>query len=273
MNGQLEQWENRLRDTAQGLPYPPTPDIARRVRQKIAGPQAAPARRRMALATATFVLLLLAGLLSVPSVRAAVIEFIQIGVIRIFVPEPTQTPTPTLSITSTPELTPIPTRTLQPSPTPRDLIAMEDLQGETTLEEAIQKASFTLELPTQPPDLGEPDRVFVQDMRGAMVILVWTAEQDPEKAELVLFEIAPGSFAGEKGMPFSVERTQVNGREAVWAQGPYVLNLRDGNMDMRRLIGGHVLIWDKNNGVTYRLESNLDLSQAIEIAESLELIP
>jgi hypothetical protein len=43
-------------------------------------------------------------------------------------------------------------------------------------------------------------------------------------------------------------------------------------MDLRRLIAGHVLIWDEN-GVTYRLESNLDLSQAIEIAESLEPIP
>jgi hypothetical protein len=272
MNGQMELWENRLRDTAQDLPYPPTPDIARRVRQMIAGHQAAPARRRMALATATFILLFLAGLLSVPSVRAAVIEFIQIGVIRIFVPESTQTPIPTLSITTTPELTPIPNRTLPPSPTPRDLIALEDLQGETTLEEAIQKASFTLELPTQPPDLGEPDRVFVQDMRGAMVILVWTETGNPDKAELVLYEIAPGSFAGEKGMPYSIERAQVNGREAVWAQGPYVLYLSNGDMDLRRLIAGHVLIWDEN-GVTYRLESNLDLSQAIEIAESLEPIP
>jgi hypothetical protein len=149
---------------------------------------------------------------------------------------------------------------------------LDDLQGETTLQAAIQKASFTLQLPSYPVELGQPDRVFVQDMDGAVVILVWTAEDNPEKAELILYEIAPGSWAGIKGAPRTVESTQVNGREAAWAEGPYMLNLTNGNTDMRRLIVGHVLIWDEN-GVTYRLESNLDLSQAVKIAESLEPIP
>lgn len=272
MNGSLESWENHLRAAAQGLPYPPTPDIAGAVRQKLAAVPKGGARWRVALVTATIVLALLAGLLSVPAVRAAVIEFLQIGAIRIILPERTSTPTPTLSIAPMPERTPLPTQTRPPSPTPQDLIALDDLQGETSLEAAIQKASFTLQLPAYPAELGQPDRVFVQDMGGAMVILVWTETGNPEKAELILYEIASGSWAGEKTMLTTLARTQVNGQEAAWAEGPYMLNLANGNTDMRRLIAGHVLIWVEN-GVTYRLESNLEIDKAIKIAESLQPIP
>ena len=105
-----------------------------------------------------------------------------------------------------------------------------------------------------------------------MVVLVWTEAENPEKAELVIYQIAPGSWAGEKGEPYSLEHTRVNGREAVWAEGPYVLYLTSGDLDLRRLIAGHVLIWVEG-GVTYRLESNFSLSQAIQIAESFIPIP
>jgi hypothetical protein len=276
----MERWENRLRAAALELPYPPTPDIARAVRQKLAeAPQRAAwtllvaTRWKKALIATMLVLVLVACLLSVPSVRAAVIEFLQIGVIRIILPPltPTPTPTPALSITIAPVRTPSPTRALPPSPTPGDLIALADLQGETTLEDAIQQASFTLHLPAYPPDLGTPDRLFIQGISGTMAILVWTEEDNSEKARLILYEIAPGSWVGEKGALYSVERTRVNRREAIWAEGPYTLYLTDGDLVMRRLIAGHVLIWDEG-GVTYRLESNLSLSQAIEIAESLEPI-
>ena len=272
MNGSLEGWENRLRAAAQEMPYPPTPDIAGAVRHRLERAPQGSAKWRLAVVTATVLLALLAGALSVPAVRAAVIEFLQIGAIRIILPAPTNTPTSTLPVTMTPGRTPLPTPTLPPSPTPGDLVALDDLQGETTLEAAIQKASFTLQLPAYPAELGLPDRIFVQDMGGTMAILVWTAVDNTEKAELILYEIAPGSWAGQKSAPYSLERTHVNGREAAWAEGPYMLNLTNGNTDMRRLIVGHVLIWDEN-GVTYRLESNLDLSQAIKIAESLAPIP
>jgi hypothetical protein len=272
MNGTMEGWENNLRAVAQGMPYPPTPDIAGTVRQRLERAHEGHPKWRLALVAATVVLALLVGLLSVPAVRAAVLEFLQIGAIRIILPASTSTPTPTPLVSATPGRTPLPIQTLRPVPTPRDLIALDNLQGETTLDEAIQKASFTLQLPTFPVGIGKPNRVFVQDMGGAMVILVWTEAGNPQKADLILYEIAPGSWAGIKGAPRTVESTQVNGREAAWAEGPYMLNLANGDTDMRRLIVGHVLIWDKD-GVTYRLESNLDLNQAVKIAESLEPIP
>jgi hypothetical protein len=38
--------------------------------------------------------------------------------------------------------------------------------------------------------------------------------------------------------------------------------------DQRRLVSGHVLIWEED-GLTYRLETDLSMEEAVAIAESL----
>jgi hypothetical protein len=43
-------------------------------------------------------------------------------------------------------------------------------------------------------------------------------------------------------------------------------------MDIRRLIDGHVLIWEED-GITYRLETGVTLEEAVKIAESLQEMP
>jgi len=50
------------------------------------------------------------------------------------------------------------------------------------------------------------------------------------------------------------------------------LRMRGGDLEFTRLIEGHVLIWTMGD-VTYRLETELSLEEAIKIAESLEPIP
>jgi hypothetical protein len=40
-------------------------------------------------------------------------------------------------------------------------------------------------------------------------------------------------------------------------------------MELTRLIEGHVLIWENGN-ITYRLETALDLKEAVKVAESLK---
>jgi hypothetical protein len=69
--------------------------------------------------------------------------------------------------------------------------------------------------------------------------------------------------------PRTVGTAQVNGRPALWTTGPYILRLRGGDMDSRRLIEGHVLIWEQGP-LTYRLETDLELEEAVKIAESLK---
>ncbi len=83
--------------------------------------------------------------------------------------------------------------------------------------------------------------------------------------------IPEGSWGIEKSEPRVIEETEVNGQRAIWAVGPYPLRLSNGDLDFTRLIDGNVLIW-ADGGVTYRLETNQTLDEAIKIAESLEPI-
>lgn len=258
-----EAWEARLRRTTQAFPYPATPDVAGAVRARLAAessPKAAPRAgsisRRLVWA-ALLVLLILGGLLAVPQVRARVIEFLQIGAIRIFLAEPTPTPTPGPH-----------TPTPQPSPTP--LASLLNLAGETTLAEAEQRAGFSIRLPAFPADLGLPDHVFLQDMNGPVVVLVWLDPARPGGIRLSLHQFGPGTFA-EKGNPVTVLETQVKGQRAIWAEGPHLLQIWRGSevdYDLRRLVEGRVLIWTEGE-LTFRLESDLALEEAIKVAESL----
>ena len=129
-----ERFEAQVRALARALPYPPTPDLARRMRTT-----PAPARPIRRLAWVIVLLAILVSLLAVPPVRAALIEFFQIGGVRIYLaPTPTATRSPSTG-------TPAPTVT--PRPTPTFLPSLLNLAGETTLEEAEAKAGFTLLVP------------------------------------------------------------------------------------------------------------------------------
>jgi hypothetical protein len=48
-----------------------------------------------------------------------------------------------------------------------------------------------------------------------------------------------------------------------------MLQLSNGEIDLRRMIEGHVLIW-ADGPITYRLETDLSLDEAVKIAESLK---
>ena len=279
MNDAMEPLESRLLNLAGEFPYPPTPDIAQSVRNQLAdrsrraalAPRPILLRQRV-LVSAVLILILVAGLMAVPPVRAAVLEFLQVGVIRIFMAEPSPTPTLTATGVSTPGLTPSPRPTQAFTPAPGDMVSLAQIAGATTLESAKAKASYPLRVPGYPPDLGVPDRVFLQDPDAPVVILVWTAPGDPEKARLILFQIPSDSWVGKKVVFEPIEQTMVNQHEAVWAEGPHALLLTNGKVDFRRFVNGHVLIWEED-GITYRLESELSLQEAQRVAESLAPIP
>lgn len=266
----LENFELHVRDAAARFNYPPTPDIVDAVLRK--------SRREMqrgwrptlrpALIITILLITLIGALWSVPSVRAAIIEFFQIGVIRIWVAPPT--PTPTSTPTSAGHSTAV--STLAPTATPADLLSFLDLDGQTTLEKAQETASFHIKVPTYPDDLGDPNLVFLQDLGDSAVILVWTEPEAPEKVRLGLFQIGEGSWIGEKGAPYQYEQVTVNGRNGLWATGPYPLLLKNRKIEMRRIVSGSALIWEQD-GITYRLEGAISLEEAIRIAESLKDLP
>jgi hypothetical protein len=215
----------------------------------------------------TIILILFSSLMLIPPARAAILEFIQIGVVRIFRAEPTPLAPPNQEIPAT--TVPM---TATPAPTSQPLIPLlEKLAGEMTLEEAQKVVDYPILLPSYPPYLGKPDRIFVQDAEGKMTILVWIDPQKPTRVLMSLHLIPPGSWAIDKFDPALVQETRVNGQRAIWAVGSYPLRLRNDDLQYTRMIDGHVLIW-KEDDLTYRLETDLPLAEALKVAESLQPI-
>lgn len=248
-----DQWESRVRQVARHLPYPPTPAFGGAL---AARPRGAP--RFKPVWALLLILVLLAGLWATPPLRAAILEFLQIGGVRIWLVEATPLPADAPSA-ATPHRTPAPSSSLS------------DLVGATTLAEAEQRAGFRVRLPAHPPDLGAPDWVFYQEIGVPTLVLVWLAADDPDRPRFSLHILAEGAIV-DKGAPTAVATTTVHGQPAAWTTGPYLLAYRDHagpQWDLRRLVEGHVLVWSEQS-LTYRLETDLPLEEAVRVAESLQ---
>jgi hypothetical protein len=254
--------ETSLKKAGRDLAYPPTPRLAAQVMARLNKPARPRLISRRWARVLILLFILLSALILVPPARAAILDFIQIGVVRIFriqpAPETDGTAGPEMPATATPA------GSLRPS--------VLDFAGETTLADARAKLPFPILLPAFPPDLGPPNRVYLQNTGSSMLILVWLVPGGSNQIQLALQAIAPGGWSVDKSNPRIVEQTSVNGQPAVWTEGPYMVQIRNGDYQMRRLIDGHVLIWTRDT-ITYRLETDLPLDEAIRIAESLGPMP
>jgi hypothetical protein len=257
-----EPIKSRLQALAKEFQYPPTPSVAGAVMGRLRNPMTHWGRNRQLAWALIMIVVLLTGLMFVPPVRAAILEFIQIGIVRIF---------PASAITAVPTLeTP---RTATPDPASSSLIPLlEQISGETILENARQEIGIPIPLPAYPSDLGPPDRVFLQEAGGWMVILIWLDPQQSDHVQMSLHLIEAGSWTINKFQPIIIKETALNDLRAVWTVGDYPLIMRNGDAQFTRLIHGHVLIWEDNK-ITYRLETDLELDEAIRIAESLQAPP
>lgn len=260
----LVTWGKHLSKLSQDLPYPPTPDISRVVASRLERERTRPARQLSPrLAWVLVILILLATLMAFEPVRAQILEFLQIGAVRIFLSQPTPT-------TSPGETQPSPVAGMSiPTATPVIYPTLTDLAGETSLVEAQRALDFPIKLPTYPSGLGAPDRVFLQDLGGQAVLLVWMDPEEPDRIQLDLLLMGPGTFA-EKALPAVIEETSINGQEAIWAKGAHLLQFSGSTYhSVPLVVEGNILIWEQD-GVTYRLESDLSLEEAVRVAESVK---
>jgi len=263
------EFENKLRSIANWMEYPRTPNIAGSVTTRLRTVTRSRFNSKALVWSLTIILVLCSSLMLIPPARAAILEFIQIGVVRIF----PQSAEPTVAPVQTPAPESFVPVTATSSSQYSNLIPiLNQMAGKTTLVEAQDKVEFSILLPAYPSDLGQPDYVYVQNADGNMVILVWLDPQHPEKVLMSLHFIPNGSWAVKKVEPTVIQETLVDGERAVWTTGPYPLFFSNGDMQFERLINGHVLIW-AGLDVTYRLETDLSLEAAVKIAESLEPIP
>ena len=258
-----QRLETRLAQAAHGFLYPPTPAIADQVAQRLTDPAFAWRSQRTRLLWGALVglFVLLIGLLSVPPVRAAILEFLQIGAVHISFVQPTATPTFTAKY---PSIT-----LVSPTPTVPSLTSVLDLAGETTLAQAQRTVKFPLRLPTYPANLGPPDKVYLQNMDGDVVVLVWLDPNKPSQVRMSLHLLTSAGIAWKMLDPSKITQTTVQGQPAAWTDGPYLIMTYAGNWETTRLMRGHALVWTDGE-LTYRLECNLSLPEAVRVAESLK---
>ena len=191
-----------------------------------------PRRRLVALAVGAVLL----ALLATPPVRAAVADWFGFGGVRVErgdAPAPTADPTP-------------------PAVAPG-----------ASLPEAAAMVAFTVSVPEE---LGDPDGVEVSPDRR-MVSMSWTTDEEGV-LRLDQFD-ARLDFSVLKTAP-DVFYAAVNGIDALWFEEPHEVALLepDGTQVTHSArLAGHTLIWQEG-GVTLRLEGDVELGRAVEIAES-----
>lgn len=222
-----DTFEQDVQRIAQSLPYPPTPEIT--LKREHRTPNWQPLARAA-------VLLLVLGIASmaVSPIRAAILDFFQIGAVRVQLADVADDG-----------------RTLY----------LSDLTGETTLQDAQAQVGFTLYTPPNNP----PDHVFVQD--SELVIFVWLEGRTITQA---LYQINQMNWFITKSAP-TMTPTDVDGMQAFWFEyGHPVTFERDGELvrELTHFVEGNVLVWNAGN-TTYRLETNQSLDAARIIAASL----
>ena len=238
--------ERELRDLATSVYWPDAPDVAPLVTSRVAGvrPRRLP-RRRFAMALAVVLAALLA-VLAVPPARTAILDWLGIG---------------GASIVRVDELPAV-------SPTP----GLEILGEPATLEEARTRAGFAFADP--PGDERRPDRILLEP--GMRVTYVW---REGDAVRLLVTQ-----FPGEATDPnvvkklvasrTRVEEVDVEGHRAVWLEGgPHAVLFvaPDGSVrdELGWLAGNTLLV--SANGVTTRIEAQIDRDDAIDLAR--ELVP
>ena len=246
----FDNLERSILQTAQSFTYPPTPNLA----TSFFPARPIPRSRTWAYALVAL-MVALAALLAVPEVRARLLELLQIGAVQIEV-------APTVSVESE-GATDLPFESLE------QLIAVSNLSGETSLQDARANVDFPVPLPTYPASLGSPDHVYLQSIEPTrnFVILVWLDPENSDAVELAIYVIGTG-VSITKGPVEELQTTSVNGNPAAYIRGAHYLQV-DRSPDYGVLIQAPALIWEAE-GITYRIEADLPLEELVRIAESLE---
>ena len=258
--------EQALTDLAPRVAYPPTPDLAATIRARIAA-ESAPSRpgwswpallrpRRLAIAALALLIIAIGALAVSPELRTAVAKRLGIhGIEIIFVDE-----------TPTPAATPVGTTLLLGEP--------------MTLAEAQSRVSYAIQVPAK---LGPPDEVYLRQLAaGPMVTLLYRPRPDLPEAEETGVGALLMQFPATSDIDQIVKRVTmgtgsvigvtIDGSTGFWVMGSSELVIsQDPSAGFPELSrpSADVLIWEQN-GMAYRLEVNLLMSDAITIAESLQ---
>jgi hypothetical protein len=242
----VSELERKLDAVGRRIDYPPTPDLARSVGERL---QVGRRRRpwlRPALAVAAAVVASVAALLAVsPGARSAVLDLLEVAGV---------------SIERVPELPEVEVRTAP-------------YYGErTTLANARFDASYPVLLPRL-GDLERPDRVYTSAYPpgGAVVLLYGTLQQPRLVITQWSGETVEPVFHKVAGPETRVTRVTVDGDRGLWLEGaPHLVYTLSGDSEYPEplYLAGNVLVWQRGDRA-FRLEADVDRDEAIRIAESM----
>lgn len=253
----IPEVESSLRTLAKDFAYPETPPMAQgigeRLRRQPEPDLHASRWRAVLVAAAVMALVVAATMIALPGARQAVADWVGIDGIRITFDD----------------------RTVDPSPVGDDL----EIGTRMEAQEAAESVAFDIAVPRV---LGEPDSYFVMaSVEGGEVSLVWEPTAGLPESEHTGVGAVLTQFVGEPSLETlkkvadpatSVTAVTVNGRQGFFVEGaPHVL-VRQPSGDDRMLpprLAGNTLLWEGGE-VSYRLEADLGLERALEIAESLQ---
>jgi len=242
--------ERDLRELGPALSFPPTPDLAPGVRQRLAAARprrAFPLRRALVLGVA--VLVVAAGaVLAVPQARTAVLEWLGLRGVTI----------------ERVETAPAATTDLQD--------AALQLGEPVTLGEARRRARYPVAIPEA---LGEPDAVYFHPRApGGEVSFVYRDEEGRVEALVSQFRAGlDDDFIYKSANPETkVEPVSVDGARAWWLEGAphevlYVDESGEPIFEETRL-AANTLLWERGEA-TLRLEGDFTKEEALRIAESV----
>jgi hypothetical protein len=255
-----QQLERALTALGPRYPYPPTPNLASRVRTRLATAPVATMRRgsvwgdprRLALAAVLLLALIGAAGLAIPGTRDAIAHFFHVqGVIVNRVPSPLPSLSPVTSL---------------------------DLGRRTSLPDAQSSVKFTIAVPSA---LGAPDAVYVvSGIPGGEVALAYQprpgipmVRQTGVAVLITEFrgDLIPGFLTKEAGPGTTLTETRLNGDPGWWVAGePHLITVQIAGTDQTETLrlAANTLVWD-HAGVTYRIESGLSLTAAMRIASGM----
>lgn len=239
--------EKALGDLAQGIEWPTPVDFASRLR--LEKPRERAWVPKLAWTAGGVGLIL--GLLVIPSARQAVANLLEVAGIRFEFGEIPNLSPPTVLV-------------------PGERVALESAQ---------LAVDFPILIPTA---LEPPTAVHLVEWElGIQVFLAWEASERLPEVGVSGTGLLLAEFRADLDEAFfgkileggtSVEQVRVDGGSAFWLSGaPHVFMFETGRRDLvedETRLSGNVLVWERD-GITYRLESSLNLEAALAIAESL----
>jgi|1186.fasta_scaffold02828_4 hypothetical protein len=250
----MSELERTLEGLGRDLEYPPVPDIAAAVAQRVRGrrPVRLPARRILAIAFAALSLVAGAAFAAAPGVRHSVLDWL--GVRSVHIERVPKLPA------------------LRPGPVGGDL----GLGTRTTLAAARSHVGFPMLVPAL-----APDEVYLASApAGRRVMLVYAPRAGLPRAPETHVGMLVTEFRGDQPAGFldktlgpgtTAEPVSVNGEPGVWIAGrPHEIVYRDsnGNVDTDTLrLAGNTLIW-RHGDVLVRIEAGVSKGAALRIARS-----